>query len=187
MRVLIHICCAPCLCRPLEACREEGLQVEGFFYNPNIHPYQEFCKRLKAVKVLAERTRLPVEFDECYGLAEHLERVRGPVPQRCRACYRMRLERTARRACERGFDGFTSSLLVSAMQDHEAIRQIGAEVAARNGIQWVYRDWRGLCSESQEMAKRMSLYRQQYCGCIWSEYERFSAAGEVRRAQRCTD
>ena len=176
MRVLIHICCAPCLCGPLEACREEGLQVEGFFYNPNIHPYQEFSKRLRAVKVLGERARLPVEFDERYGLSEHLERVRGPVPQRCWECYRVRLERTARRASERGFDGFTSSLLVSMRQDHEAIRRIGEDVARRSGVQWVYRDWRALYEESVRVAKRMSLYRQQYCGCIWSEYERYGSA-----------
>jgi len=185
MRLLLHICCAPCLCRPLELCREEGLQVEGLFYNPNIHLFLEFSRRLKAVKLLAERERLPLATEETYGLERFLSDVRGAWPGRCRACYRLRLERTAQEAKERGFTAFSTTMLVSPTQDHAALREVAEEIAARTGIDWLYRDWRPAYQQSLARARQLSLYRQQYCGCLWSEYERYRDSGE--RARRSTE
>jgi len=173
MRLLLHVCCGPCLCEPLAACRQEGVEVEGLFYNPNIHPFLEFRRRLKSLKVLAERERLALSCDESYGLAAFLPAVRGEWPTRCRACYRMRLTRTAEEAKRRGFDAFSTTLLVSPSQEHAALRQVAQQVAEQVGIDWWYRDWRSLYPASLDRARRLSLYRQQYCGCIWSEYERY--------------
>lgn len=173
MRLLLHICCAPCLCRPLSLCRQDGIEVEGLFYNPNIHPFIEFRRRLKSVHVLAAREKLLVHCEESYGLAAFLQSVSGGFPARCRQCYRMRLARVAQEAKERGCDAFSSTLLASPTQDHAALCDEGEQAGEAAGVKWFYRDWRPHYEESMAAARRQSLYRQQYCGCIWSEYERY--------------
>ena len=145
------------------------------FYNPNIHPLIEFRRRLTAVQVLAERERLELIADDRYGLREFLARTAPwDRPARCLACWRMRLSETARVATEKGFEAITTTLLSSSHQDHEAIRRIGEEEAAARGLAFHYEDFRPLAAKAHEEAKRMNLYRQQYCGCIFSEEERFA-------------
>jgi hypothetical protein len=110
MKVLIHVCCAPCLIGPLDALRAEGWEVAGFFYNPNIHPFLEFRRRVKALRVFLEKEDLPVEIIEEYGLDLFMREIYRPDRrERCRNCHFLRLRRTAERAKEMGFGAFTTT------------------------------------------------------------------------------
>ena len=174
MKALIHICCAPCLIAPLEALRAEGMTLAGIFYNPNIHPFLEFRKRIKALRVFLEADRLPVEIDDEYGLDRFVREVYDPGRERrCENCYTLRLRRTARRAREQGFEAFTTTLLVSPHQDHDRVREVGERMAKETGTSFLYRDFRALHEHAHEVARRRRLYVQQYCGCCFSEYERY--------------
>ncbi|NOZ20679.1 MAG: epoxyqueuosine reductase QueH [Planctomycetes bacterium] len=173
MKLLMHVCCAPCFCAPLEQLRGEGVGVTGYFYNPNIHPLLEFRKRLKAVKTLHGAVKVDMIYSEDYGLTEFLRMAFDKPQPRCELCWGMRLNKTARVAKERGFDAFSTTLLISRRQDHDAIGRIGQEAAERHGVEFFYRDFRPLDDRSRAMAKERSLYRQQYCGCMFSEYDRY--------------
>lgn len=171
--LLLHICCASCLCAPLEELREEGINVHGYFYNPNIHPLLEFRKRLKAVRVFQESDPIEIYYCEEYGLREYLSAVNYEGNKRCVDCYTLRLKSTALHAKEKGFDAFCSTLLFSKQQDHERIKLICEHLSEQIGISFEYKDYRHLCDCSHQIAKRKMLYRQSYCGCIFSEYERY--------------
>jgi predicted adenine nucleotide alpha hydrolase (AANH) superfamily ATPase len=172
--VLVHVCCAACTLAVLEPLRHAG-RVALHFHNPNIHPLVEFRRRLTAVQVLAERERLELIADDRYGLKPFLAQTAPwDRPARCLACWRMRLSETARLAAEKRVEAITTTLLSSVHQDHEAIRRIGQEAAAEKGLRFHYEDFRPLAAGAHEEAKRRSLYRQQYCGCIFSEEERFA-------------
>jgi predicted adenine nucleotide alpha hydrolase (AANH) superfamily ATPase len=173
MNVLLHICCAACAIEPFEQLKGGGHRVTGCFFNPNVHPLIEFRRRLKAVKVLQERLPMPVIYEEDYGLVAYLDAVDWHSPARCEGCYRLRLGHTARLAAERGFDAFTTTLLSSTHQDHELIRRLGQEAAEQSGVEFLYADWRGLAERGHERARGMHLYMQAYCGCIFSERERY--------------
>jgi hypothetical protein len=173
MRVLLHICCGPCAIEPFERLEAEGHEVTGYFCNPNIHPLIEFRRRLKAVKVLQERLPLAVIHEEEYGLTEYLDAVNWRGPDRCADCYRLRLRRTARTAAGRGFDAFTTTLLSSTHQDHDLVRRIGREEAEAAGTAFLCADWREHAEAGHERARKMNLYLQNYCGCVFSERERF--------------
>lgn len=156
----------------------------AYFYNPNIHPLLEFRKRLKAVQVLCERERLPLLACEVYGLEGFLQALAGRHSglERCRLCYGMRLEAAARCAAEHGFPRFTTTLLASPQQDRDAVCRLGHEAARRFGVDFDDTDRRALHDAGVERARRLQLYRQQYCGCIFSEYERYrDTAVELHR------
>ena len=175
MKVLMHICCAPCAAIPFEELCREGYTIEGFFFNPNIHPYQEYLKRHEAVEKLSEATGLKVIYDEKHDFKGFIREVAFKEEDRCKICYYNRLKQTAIAAKERNFDIFTSTLLISPHQNHAMIRAIGDEVAKETGVELLYRDYRESFKKSYELSKKYGLYRQQYCGCIYSEYERFAA------------
>lgn len=118
---------------------------------------------------------------EEYGLFEFLDFVRSDDATRCRQCYLLRLRASALAAKERGCAAFTTTLLISPHQKHEAVRSVGEQVSAGTGVRFDYHDWRPLFHESHDMAKKRMLYRQQYCGCIFSEYERYRDSGKVTR------
>ena len=173
--ILVHTCCAPCACALLDHVRARSLEPTAYFYNPNIHPLIEFRRRLKAVHVLADRERLPLVACEAYGLEEFLDAIGAERsrPERCRRCYAIRLEATARHAAEHGFRRFTSTLLVSPQQDREAICELGHAAALRHGVEFDDADLRSLHEAGNQRARQLQLYRQQYCGCIFSERERY--------------
>ncbi|OGP13221.1 MAG: hypothetical protein A2052_08760 [Deltaproteobacteria bacterium GWA2_54_12] len=182
-KILVHICCGPCSIMPLKKNLGDTAEVWGFFHNPNIHPLEEFKKRLAAVKALAGYLELNVIYDEAYSPMSFVKGVRGhtgvadgvpPFGKRCEYCYSERLEATAREASERGFDGFTSSLLYSRYQDHESIKRSGIEFARKYGIIFFYEDFRPLWQEGIDESKKLGLYRQKYCGCAYSKIERYS-------------
>ena len=173
MTVLLHLCCGPCAIYPLAALRKQGLTVRGYFHNPNIHPFREFRARITALEELADRMALPVEYEREYGLKEYLRRVVFHEEERCPLCYRMRLEATAKKAKEIGADAFSTTLLYSRYQRHEAIRTLGEELANQCGVPFLYEDFRVGWQEGIDASLEMGLYRQPYCGCIYSEQERY--------------
>jgi predicted adenine nucleotide alpha hydrolase (AANH) superfamily ATPase len=173
MNVLLHLCCANCAIYPVKVLREQNHRLTGYFFNHNIHPYQEFRRRLDTVREYAEQVELSVIMREDYLLEEFLSRVAASPHDRCDYCYRSRLEETARTAAEKGFDAFSTTLLYSRYQNHEMIHAFGQELEASFGVRFFYQDFRTGWREGIETSKAMGLYRQQYCGCIYSEKERY--------------
>ncbi len=173
MRVLLHICCAPCAIYPLKILRSEGFEIMGFFYNRNIHPYQEAQRRENALKTYAEQENLEVIYQDGYDMEGFLQNVVFRENERCSLCYHDRLKTAASVARHGKFDYFTSTLLQSKFQEHDTIRSIGESVAKSHGVPFLYRDFREGWKEGVETSKRLNMHRQQYCGCIYSEKERY--------------
>lgn len=173
MKVLLHICCAPCTLYTLKQLRADGVDVQGYFYNPNIHPYTEFLKRLETLKNYAEISLLPLTVDSTYDLETFLKGALEYGKDRCLFCYRIRLEKTFQKAAEIHADGVTTTLLYSKYQRHDDIKAIGEEFSKQYTIPFMYKDFRKGWKEGVEESKRLNMYRQQYCGCIFSETERF--------------
>ncbi len=172
--VLVHCCCVHCAAFTVAHWRERGYSVSGFWYNPNIHPYTEHQQRLEAMKALAGQMELPLTISQAYDLVEYFRRVAGHEGERCRHCFLMRLSATAHAARGMGFDAFTTTLLISPHQEHELARETGRKLAAQTGVEFLYADLRKRYSDSRRMTKPLDLYRQQYCGCVYSEWERYS-------------
>jgi predicted adenine nucleotide alpha hydrolase (AANH) superfamily ATPase len=153
--------------------RAQGKDVQGYFYNPNIHPYREFKQRIQAVQQMAESTHLEVEIETEYGLTEYLRKVVFNETERCPLCYTMRLERVAQKAKEKGYDAFSTTLLYSKYQNHESIHTLGKDLSRKYQIDFYYQDFREGWQQGIDKAVEMNLYRQAYCGCIYSEQERY--------------
>ncbi len=172
--VLIHCCCAHCAAYTVEHWWRQGYEVSALWYNPNIHPYTEHQHRLEAMKALAQKVNLPLIVAEGYDIIDYFRQVVGhePEPERCRYCFQLRLSKTAETARQMGFDAFTTTLLISPHQKHDQLREIGNELAEEKGIDFLYIDLRKRYSDSRRMTKPLNLHRQQYCGCIYSEWER---------------
>ncbi len=183
MKLLLHVCCAPCSTYTLEHLREQDIDVSGYFYNPNIHPYREFRKRLASLRDFAKEKNFPIELDTEYGLTEYLRKVVFHEKERCLICYDMRLEKTAQQAVQSGADAFSSTLLYSRYQNHEAITKIGRKMAQKYGVEFYYDDFRSGWQEGIDRAIAMDLYRQPYCGCIYSEQERYDKKLQKRLRQ----
>jgi predicted adenine nucleotide alpha hydrolase (AANH) superfamily ATPase len=173
MKALLHICCANCAIYPINNMREEGLEVMGFFYRHNIHPYTECLRRQEALEAYAEKIKLKVIYQEGYDLEGFIQNVAFRESERCNYCYHDRLRSTALLAKRGKFDYFSSTLLYSKHQQHELIRSMGESIGKSVGVPFLYRDYREGWKEGIECSKQMGLYRQQYCGCIYSEKERF--------------
>ena len=173
MRVLLHTCCGPCALYPLATLRSEGIEGTGFFYNHNIHPYQEFARRRDAAQQMADLEGMPLLVRDEYRLEEFLANVALEPDKRCGYCYASRFDAVAAAAREGGFAAFTSSLFYSRYQNHELMREKAEEAAAKQGIPFLYRDFRPGWQEGIRRSKELGLYRQQYCGCIYSEKERY--------------
>lgn len=181
MNILMHLCCANCALYPVTKLRAEGHSIHGYWFNPNIHPLTEYRLRLGAVRQLADIWSLPVQYDDEYGLVEFVRTVAGQEHERCGYCYRVRLDATARRAKELGMDGFTTSLLVSPYQKFDTILEAGQAAAEHYGIAFYGEDFRPGYREGMNMSRELGLYRQKYCGCIYSEMERYAETKADRK------
>ncbi|NOZ24802.1 MAG: epoxyqueuosine reductase QueH [Nitrospirae bacterium] len=175
MHLLMHICCANCALYPLKTLENRGIEVRGLWYNPNIHPYTEYRARLGALKDLQESWKLEVEYVDLYGVKEFIREVSHREDDRCSYCYRTRLEKTALTARDLGMDGFTTSLLVSPYQEFDRIVETGRELAERYGVEFIAEDFRPGWREGVKISRELGLYRQKYCGCIYSEMERYTS------------
>jgi predicted adenine nucleotide alpha hydrolase (AANH) superfamily ATPase len=171
-KLLVHSCCAHCAAYTVNYWRQEGYEVSSLWYNPNIHPYTEHQHRLLAMQALAQEIKLPLVAVEGYDMIDYFRQVVGHETERCQYCFRLRLARTAEIARQKGFDAFTTTLLISPHQKHDLIREIGDNVARERGVDFLYADLRKRYSDSRHMTKPLNLYRQQYCGCVYSEWER---------------
>lgn len=181
MRILLHICCGNCAIYPVKVLREQNHEIIGFFSNHNIHPYQEFKKRLETTKDYARQVELTLNCDEDYRLEEFLAEVAQDPARRCLYCYRSRLEATAREAHRLGFEGFTTTLLYSRYQQHQEIIAFGRQLAKEYDLFFHYEDFRTGWNDGIRISKEMGLYRQQYCGCVYSEKERYLPKKNVRK------
>ncbi len=173
--LLLHCCCAHCAAYTVDYWRRQGYSVRGYWYNPNIHPYAEHQARLEAVESLAGQLDLPLVIADSYDVIEYYRRVAGDETGRCRHCFRLRLSKTAMAAREMGVGAFTTSLLISPHQQHDLLGSVGREVAGETGLDFAYADLRKRYSDSRRITKSRELYRQQYCGCLYSEGERYKA------------
>ena len=174
MKLLMHTCCAPCSVYCIKSLREEGIEPTLFWYNPNIHPVMEYVARRDTLIKYSEMVNAKLILKEEYGLREFCKNVCNDVENRCtNYCYRVRLEETAKYAKENGFDAITTTLFVSPYQKHDDIKKICEEIASKYGLEFVYRDFRVGFREGQNEARQLGLYMQKYCGCIYSEEDRY--------------
>ena len=173
MKVLLHMCCAPCAVVPADALAQEGFDVMGYFYRHNIHPYTECLRRQQALETFAGAAGLRVIWQEGYDLEGFLRTVVFREADRCDICYDARLRATALVAKRGRFDAFSTTLLYSKFQKHDRIRAIGESVGKSVGVPFHYRDFREGWKEGIRRSRAMGLYRQSYCGCIYSEKDRY--------------
>ncbi|NIM03287.1 hypothetical protein GTN66_03945 [bacterium] len=191
MRLLLHVCCAGCACYPLKRLREvkeegKNLEITGFWYNPNIHPYSEYQNRMMTMGYFSQKEKLPMVWKDEYALEEWLEATRGKpnLPgywskqRRCEKCYDLRLKKLVKEAKEKGYDYFSTTLLYSKFQEHEIIKEICEKLKNEYNINFYYKDFRQGWKEGIEISKKMDLYRQHYCGCIFSEKEKYFPAAD---------
>ena len=179
MNLLLHMCCGPCSCYPVKKLREDGIEPTGYFFNPNIHPYKEWDMRLKTAKEFAEKVDMKIITDENYMLRDFLKKAlmaESVENGRCRMCYTWRLEQAAKFAAENGFDSFTSTLFYSIYQQHDLMKETAEFFAEKYGVSCYYEDFRTGWQEGTDISIDLGLYRQPYCGCIFSEEERYSKA-----------
>ena len=170
MKLLLHTCCAPCSVYCIKSLRKEGIEPVVYWFNPNIHPYGEYKLRRDTLKKYTQSIGIEAIFNENYGLTEFCKNVVNNLENRCvKYCYRIRLEQTAKYAKENGYDTFSTTLLISPYQNHEALKKIGEEMAEKYGLTFLYRDFRPGFREGQAEARELGLYMQKYCGCIFSE------------------
>ena len=172
-KILLHVCCAPCAVYPTDFLLVRKYDITLFFYNPNIHPFQEFQKRKKSVEIFAESHNLPVHIDGQYRLIEFMRAIVFRENSRCSVCQQMRIRETALFAKNNGFDAFSTSLLYSKYQNHYEIRQQCLDYSKTLGINFFYHDFREGWKTGIESSISQGLYRQSYCGCIYSEQDRY--------------
>lgn len=175
--ILLHACCGPCSIMPVLRLLEEGFDIVLWYMNPNIHPLSEYLRRRDAICECAERLRVPLLCDdESWDLPGWL-RIQLPRVEdenRCVWCCQSRLEAAAAKAAELGIKRFSSSLLYSRYQPHEQIAQKGRELEKSLGLTFIYRDFRENWQQGIDLSKAWNIYRQPYCGCVFSEVERYA-------------
>ncbi|MCD7947051.1 MAG: epoxyqueuosine reductase QueH [Oscillospiraceae bacterium] len=173
MNTLLHICCAPCSVACVTALRAEGIGPTGFWFNPNIHPFTEYRMRKNTLVDYAKTIALPLHMQDEYGLRGFVRTVCDGLEHRCAYCYRVRLEACAAYAAAQGYDSFCTTLMVSPYQNYDLICRIGTEVGAQYHVPFLPRPFFHHFREGQEKARALGLYMQKYCGCIFSEEERY--------------
>jgi predicted adenine nucleotide alpha hydrolase (AANH) superfamily ATPase len=155
-KILLHSCCAPCTTYTYKYLKDDGFEVTSLYYNPNIYPAEEYWKRYLNLKNLSEAER--------FGLIFEFENIKFNG-SKCDDCYTIRLTKTAEMAADKGFDWFTTTLLISPYQNHERIIELAEGVSKDKGIRFYYNDLRKGYRESKKLSKEFGLYRQKYCGC----------------------
>ena len=173
-KLLLHVCCGPCSTHVIETLREK-YDLTLFFYNPNVEPVNEYEQRLETAEKYAKELGLPLIVGD-YDNIEWHNAVQGHEQdeeggERCSICFRYRLEKTAELAKEKDFDLFITTLSVSPYKNAEVINIIGLELAKKYGIEFLESDFKkhGGYMHSVELSKKHNLYRQHYCGCLFSK------------------
>jgi predicted adenine nucleotide alpha hydrolase (AANH) superfamily ATPase len=153
--------------------KKQNIAFSGYFFNPNIHPYKEFRKRLNSVIEYSRDNDIDLILDRDYGLKMFLRSVVFHENSRCPICYNMRLEKTAKMAIELGFNSFSTTLLYSRYQNHANLREQGGQLSEKYSVPFFYEDFRDGWQAGVDASIKSGLYRQNYCGCVYSEQERF--------------
>ena len=174
MKLLLHTCCAPCSIYCVDNLKSEGIEPTLYWFNPNIHPYMEYKIRKENLEKYNEMINLKLIIEDNYGLKEFCKNTINNIENRCEYCYKVRMDQTAKYAKEKGYDCFTTTLFVSPYQKRELLKNICEEMAKKYEIEFIYRDFGIGFIEGQVKAKELDLYMQKYCGCIFSEEERYS-------------
>ena len=171
MKIVLHVCCGVCAAGVIETLTSEGHQVAGLFYNPNIHPAAEYYRRLETTHHLAQEFGFPLEAvpyvpeewtNEVTGLEDEPEGGR-----RCEVCFRLRLKRTFRYMNDGGWDAFTTTLTVSPHKSARIINRIGREIGGERFLERDFKKKDGF-RRAITIAEKLALYRQNYCGCLYS-------------------
>ena len=187
-RLLLHACCGPCLLEPLDALALEADEVTIAFANPYIHPAEEYVRRRDTLVDYAKQAGVDVV--ELPYDPDAWERAVAPLGtagrERCRACYRLRLGLAARMAAEGGYDALATTLSVSPYQDQAAINEEGQRAATDAGIAWLDRDFRDRYPDATVRSREIGMYRQNYCGCVFSQAEA-EADRQARREARAAE
>ncbi len=174
MKILLHTCCAPCSTYVINKLRTDGYEdITSYWYNINIHPFTEYKARLEALKLYTEMVNIPLIIEHDYGIRKFTANVIGNIDGRCKFCYTSRLEKTVAYAKANGYDAFSTTLLVSPYQNHEMIMEIAKELAEKYDVKFIYQDFREGYRIGQQMARDAGIYMQKYCGCIYSEEDRY--------------
>lgn len=173
MKLLMHSCCGPCSIHPLEVLKADGYEVSACYINPNIHPFKEFEARLASLEKVLAYFEVELLATSTYGLKNFIAGLENDFQNRCEYCYKVRLNEVARIAASAGYEIFTTSLLVSPYQDHQAVIAAGQEAGDKFGVEFLAKDFRPGFTQAMEKARQMELYMQKYCGCIFSEEERY--------------
>ena len=182
MKTLLHTCCGPCATVFLDGWLADGEVAPCLlWHNPNIHPFTEYRARKNAAQDFAAHHTLDVIVDDNYGLYEFLDTTYlgadnarpNSAAKRCKICYEMRMNFTAAKATELNFTAFSTTLLASPWQNHEEIITAGQNAAKNHGVEFVIKDYREGFRDGKQKARQMGLYMQKYCGCIFSEAERY--------------
>jgi len=175
MKILTHICCGPCGVVFSDGLRRDGFDSVMLWHNPNIHPFTEYKSRKKSAIDFAAQDGYDIIIpdDEKYGLRYFLDSTYHNLEKRCEICYCMRLEYAAKYAADAGFAAYSTTLLASPYQDFDAICRIGKQAAKNYGINFVVQDYRAQYRPGLKTARKMGLYMQKYCGCLFSEEERY--------------
>jgi epoxyqueuosine reductase len=174
MKILLHVCCGPCAIYSIKKLREKYDNVECFFYNPNIHPVSEYEKRRDSCVKLSDILNIKTHFHKDLNFEDFFRKITFyEQDQRCDICWGLRLKETAEYASKNGFCGFTSTLFISPYQDHEKLKKIAMDAQQQYKIAFIYEDFRPGFRQSHQLSRDMGLYHQKYCGCIYSERERF--------------
>jgi len=173
MKILLHTCCAPCAIYPIRVLQQSSMNVTAFFYKHNIHPYTECVKRRDALRDYASQIGIRLIEQRGYDVTGFLRQVVYREVDRCDYCYHDRLKSAAMIARRGRYDLFSTSLLYSKFQKHDRIRDIGEAVGRSTGVPFYYHDFREGWKDGIAESKALGMYRQQYCGCIYSERERY--------------
>ncbi|MGM0417869.1 MAG: epoxyqueuosine reductase QueH [Thermodesulfobacteriota bacterium] len=173
MKLLLHTCCGPCTVYPLEQLRKQNFDVMGFFYRNNIHPLSECLKREETLKEFADNNNLKMIWQKGYEIEEFLRKTAFRESERCTICYYDRLYAAVKLAKKGKFEYFSTTLLYSKQQNHEKIIETATSLGKQHGVKFYYEDFRKGWNYGIEKSKELGMYRQQYCGCIYSEKQRF--------------
>ena len=175
MRVALHICCAVCSAGAAERLLQESHQVSGFFYNPNIHPEEEYHRRLESARRVALELGFPLK-EETYLPGDWFQAVKSlenepEGSRRCPVCFQMRLEKTYQFMQESGCEAFTTTLTMGSNKSAELIGKIGREIGGDKFLIQDFKKQSGF-QRASELARKWGLYRQNYCGCLFSLRDR---------------
>ncbi len=174
-KVLVHTCCAPCVIKCAEVLKNEEICPVLYWYNPNIHPWTEYNTRKINLINFAEQSNINYVIIDEYNIKNFIVGVypNFSVDNRCKKCYETRLENTVKYAQKNNYRFFTTSLLISPYQNHELIKEICVNLSQKYEVKFLYRDFREYFRAGQQEAHERKIYVQKYCGCIFSEQERY--------------